>query len=527
MSDPAQNTQRPSSRFGRTAWMVFGAGWLAATGMITVGTIAEPYAAKRGVEHLIPVFAVALAIGGVGTVWALVLALRALWRGEKPGLPVWLIHVTTLLPAAYGLVHWFPLPEHVLLQKEWMDELYLPVLLPFWSLAWISGWTVIPRVMRRWERRRVAKGRPEYTPRQFFRACLLWLWAYTILLGTILLPLPLYLHCYLHWPFTLGRKWVAENTPLPIRNAAERILSLDLNIRWGHAQQRLLRQGRVSRERLMLRYGDANGAVSLAALIGASKSEPQWAADRAAEILANPALAPTSSLRVDAQNLLAKFGTTLQRRTYLEYLVRNGSPLIRGFLFSLRDAPRDEALLPDLEKLLQSQAPDREYALLPLISWLPLEKTEPLLERLCDEDNAYLELVAKDTGAAFAALKTKLFFHFIEHRDVAVRRKVLDCFYLPEKLGAEKPKLVQALLKKLDSEDLPERRGAARTLAIILNGGGPVLVHTEWLQLVYTPENLAAPVETGGKPLAESPAETKAVKDAREVAETWLRENGQ
>ena len=92
------NGTRPGTRLGRSAWMIFVVAQLTASGMLFYATRSSTPG-----EVADSLSVMGYTIGGIGYIWAITLALRALYRAERKLLPLLLLNLVTIPPAAFGV----------------------------------------------------------------------------------------------------------------------------------------------------------------------------------------------------------------------------------------------------------------------------------------------------------------------------------------------------------------------------------------------------------------------------------------
>ncbi len=215
-----------------------------------------------------------------------------------------------------------------------------------------------------------------------------------------------------------------------------------------------------------------------------------------------------------AQDNVAELGTTEQRRR----LIQNPNADLGFFFVRFRNIKPDLALIPTLKEVFKSKVPKREYAIFPLVNWLPENEAEAFLTDAIQSDAQARTVILKEMQWPNAALKERIFLCALNQPDSAIRREALM------NLGDTVPSLatMKRLLEMLSGNDLPERRGAALALWGMLNEAGVPVGSPGGLKTMYEPANPAFPVETGGAPAAETDAERETILTIREAAERYL-----
>ena len=531
----AHQTHHPN-RLGRSAWVVMFAGLFGMGAIICVTVLCEGYAAKQRMD-IRPAFQVALALGAVTLIWAPLLAVRALQYGENPRLSIWLINFATIPPALYAGAYWFKLPDHILLDRPWIQEYLLPVVMPFLSAVCISGTLLIPRLMRAIERRRQLKERPTWTPR-LRRRWVIGLGAcWFMLLGILLLPVTLFFYSVLfprneetaHFNneyISTPQLFIMKHTPNFIRDNVESFLHSRTSTRLNRAPIVLLRMGFVSTERLAQRAADPNPQVSSTALKKLSQTDPHRAADLALKLLAN---APTTfgGDYGDVERIVGQHGTRDQRRQLLAQATQRPLSI---FFDGLCRTSADEELIPLLEAHLHSQIQYHEHALPPLVVWLPEARAEKLLKEAVDSSdtavrNMALSLYWNLPGkrSAHVGLISKVLAYGIEHKDIVIRKESWDRFFLGDEIPrALRLEWVRHLLTMLDGEDIVQRRAAAYCLVHSLLPGEMQQLQFNDVGDAYTPADPNNPVETGGEPAQLIEVERTSLDAIAKAAREWL-----
>jgi hypothetical protein len=463
MSDSKSTPKKASTRLGRTALMVLLGGLLTAAAMICIAAFVGGTNAWSGTQDVLPVYALAMAITGVSCVWSVLLAVRALRSGESATLPLWVFNIATLPPALYGLAHWFILPHHILLQKDWMYEWGLTVLLPFFSLACITG-TLIIRPLVRWLiRRRAAKGKPAWTRGQRIGRSVTFLCEYTLMIGLLILPMALYINAMLNPSRMVDKKWVLDSAPEIMRDAAESILRLELNEMWRNARLRMYNEGRVSLARLKKRYVTIDTLVQQSVLTGAAEKDPKWANDLALEILMS-----TTQVTIYGQNryeehLVATSGTVEQQTAYIRYAMQTNMDL-QNFISELKPHAK---LVPVLLELVRSQDSARIQAFEKLSEHLPDDQAVAMLiELLKSGDEVFLQLMIVDRiPVKSERVRLYIFLYLLEQPDLALRRQALSIAefeFSGYRSLYTQIELVQKMLQLMSSTDISMRRGDGR-----------------------------------------------------------------
>ena len=186
-----------SSRLGRSAWLVFGGGLLLLALTVGFGFLAEPYMRH---EEVATIAVIGLLSGGVFTLWSIVLAIRALWAGERQTLPILLLlFLAAVLMGGFGVACWFDDVPSTYNEfnrvRSWPHRLFLPVILPFVFFVCLTGVPLILWLLRRRKRILLQNGAPELSRRESWRFVLPWAAVYALLCGVILIPMPLFVMC--------------------------------------------------------------------------------------------------------------------------------------------------------------------------------------------------------------------------------------------------------------------------------------------------------------------------------------------
>jgi hypothetical protein len=527
------NAQKPSSRLGRTALMVELLGFATSAAMIAVSIYVGGENAVSGAQDLLPVYALGAAIAAVSCVWALVLAVRALRSGEPATLPLWVFNIATLPFAALGISYWFELPEHVLMQKKWVLDSWLPVILPLVSIAFIIATIVTRLIMRALKRRRIAAGKTPWQRGQRLRLSFV---IAAVFVTLFLLPtLPIFMCVFAvinsNNSFEFGT-YLSESSDI-VRDAAEEILSLELSSRWRSSRLgTLVERGRVSQARLKSRFEKGDDETRACALLGAAEKMPEWASERALEVI----LDPNSGVRTigAAEEVLAKYGSVAQRIAFLKAASQSnkiGDQRFFNYHFQI-----SEPLVPVLKELAKSQAPLRVFALRALIFYLPEVQAEAYLDELWDRDYVRARDLILDQwplSGARADLRTRLYLRMITQPDLAARRYSLGhsthlMRSLQESNFHTKFDLLKTGLQFQREPDVAVRRGAALLLFSFLFNNQDVKDQASLTKLsgvlknVETPASPSAPVMLGGAPLPETPEETAAMEKLRAMTEEWI-----
>lgn len=529
MMDSTTPTPSPSrmNRLGRSAWLIMGVAFAMSASMILPAILFGDKFKNGDGPTVVVVGAVA---GGVLILWSVVLAVRALIAGEGSFWPMLLINFATLIPAAGGCFGWFLLPSAADRDSIFEIAILCCVLIPSLSFACITGTIAIKILFSIVERRRVRAGRPSWSRRQRWRNALALWGVYALLLGLVSIPAATFLVSARLWSdhgsidFEHGSHFriaVLKESPNLIRDISESILYA-LNSR--KSLTILLSYDLVSLAKLEKRVHDTDLEISRCALKGLVKHRPQLAVRNAEEIAEN--FVPRSSDGAEYLEMLhecvAQFGTSAQKKVELQRFLNGKNTGDNGVFYALLRGECDESLIPILTEMLHSSAPRHELALLPLIKWLPEDRAVEIFQNAVAKmtgypRRSYMTMALSERKS----LATKMFFMLLAHENKDVRLEALAQGISQRKLDPiRKGECVRKLLEFLDGNDIPQRRGAAKCLAMILD------VEERYSRnLILKIENIVDPVRKSGNLLPETPAETEAFKTIRADAEEWLRKH--
>jgi len=517
----------PSSRLGRSAWLVLGAALLSGGGLIAVGTFISGGTVDK--EQIVWMGAL---IGGVFCVWAVVLALRALWRGERAMLPLGLLNLMALAAGALGVWMWARVPE-VNGEFVWYLDTGLPLAIPFCAAASLSGTVVLSCALRWIERRRMRSGKPVLTQRE---RC--WLLVklgvpFLTLLALILLPVPIFLYLTAR-DFKMEPPALVKAAPNFVRDPAERVARTCMEWKWmeawGHVEWRLLENQLVSNARLIERAGDPDVKLRIVAICALVEHEPKLAARFAVETIetAQPNSRGFDFVCFELAEIVAKRGSSDERCRLLRKALANSATELTlaqtSFFEKLAEQPRDDAVIPLLEQLAGSATLKRAANLKPLIEWLPEDEAIQLISAELDSGD---HIRQRDTiiwlRPSRISLWKRKFFLQLDHPDINVRRLTLESrlsMLIPYSIDqTARIECVRKLLTILEQHDVCMKRGAARALCDLCWIGS-----TFHIQEVLCASS-KTPIISGGTPCLETPEETADFKTIRAEAEKWLKQN--
>ena len=328
------------------------------------GIFAGPH---MGQEEVATIAVIGLLSGGVFTLWAVVLAIRALWAGERQTLPILLLILVVAIPmGGFGVASWNDdyesIGETTSDFKYWTFTYFLPVIFPFISFVALTGAPLFLWLQRRRKRSRMRAGGVEFSRRERWRFALKCMSVYTMLSAVILIPMPLFVMCAV-WHGGI-RTEVAERTPDFIRDASEALLyrlyeneTLDLDT----YEDYILSRGLVSPLRLNDRIFDLKPRVSALATRGIFEHFPKRAAD-------------FGELKIGKNSILdyylGKYGSTAQRLAAIR-TAQSGKYVSDQFFKGLSEGKPDAEVNIELEKYLAGNVPSRSAALAAIVQWSP------------------------------------------------------------------------------------------------------------------------------------------------------------
>ncbi|HLX60100.1 MAG TPA: hypothetical protein VKX17_02345 [Planctomycetota bacterium] len=492
MNDPALLTTH-SSRHGRTGWIVLAVGVAAAVAMNIAASVLRS-AMRTGEENVIAIMG--LLIGLVFCGWAGVMGLRALYFGEKSARPLLLLNAVGLLLGGATAWLWREVPRGEVDEFNWA-QMQLPILGPFFAIAFITGSLPIRWLLRRSERKKINSGAAPWTPRERARRAVALALVYCALLAPLLLPVPLYLASAARAKDAASNRYLLR-APDFIRDASESVLSELQDYQWRAVQNRVLKEGLVSTDRLSARTLDAHREVADSALIGLSKRDPAWAANIAEWKLLYGWLP-------SAEAVLGKCGSAEQRKRYLDRI--DGSLYVHhNFMEGLAQGPPDAETLEKLKSLIKSNQIDNGnfIALQPVMAWLETSQLEIYLMAILDGGDQTLK--ASVLTAKFYrddALLNRIMLAALDRSKSGLRETALQ--EIDDNVDRFKnPAVVRKLLPLLSDQDSAQSGMAARALLAIMNDNS-----FEYLSISFW----------------TSPQSASALHYVRGKAAVWLKEH--
>ncbi len=510
------------NRLGRSAWLIMGVAFAMSASMIVPAVLFGDKFKNGDGPTVVVVGAVA---GGVLILWSVVLAIRALFAGERSLLPILLVNFATLLPAAGGCYGWYLLPSAADRDSIFEIAILCCALIPFLSFACITGTVAIKILLSIVERRRVRHGLPLWSRRRRWRNALA-LWSvYALLLGFVSIPVATFLVSARIWSdhgsidFEHGSSFriaVLKESPKLIRDISESILYAS-NSRKSLAI--LLSNDLVSLAKLETRVHDTDLEISRCALDGLVKHRPQLAARHAEEIAEN--FVPRSAAGAEYVEMLhecvAQYGTSAQKKAELQRVLNGKNVGGSAVFYALSLGDRDESLIPILDAILRSDDNFNYGALIPLFKWLPGDRIISLFQSAVPNLHARRRCISFVLSANHV-LATKMFLMLIEHESNVVRLEALERGLPLWCLDpAQKGNCVRRLLELLNEDVVSQRRGAAKCLLTTFDFERQGLKSSSSIQDVF---------DFGGKSeniLPETREETDEFGQIRADAEEWLR----
>ena len=483
--DKLKPAQTDSQR-GRSAALVHGLAFLAASLALGAVWFVIPDQTKAW-----KILGMGLSAVAVMTLWSIILAIQALWRGESGKWPMGVLGVFTIEVAALcaslclGVLG---MPNNILFRTG------LPVFVPFGMLVSLVAAPVAFWRARRAEFAEIASKMPEWRNRRRWKHRFAWYAGIFTILTVLLLPWPLFVFCAASAHYNYPRSnfpdhWrnsFARHTPDFIRNTVAFLLEQSTLNPLVALHEKIVHNGYLSQSELQRHLNGASRVLNRRALNGISMSKPDVALEFALEI-ADGRRTCTYPMTYDAGRIMGENGSAEQIRYCLEHANSPPAYFRLSLLNALNgDEPREQILL----MLLADQNPETRYEAARLIYHI----SEPeMYSRLC-----------------LACLK---------HSDVLIRYGAIEAAMNSDDLSFRRPKIqptfVERLVELLDEHDLVQRRGAVWLLSNIVGARA---------DSTPAPESSLSGIKAtrGGTPSPEIPGESETVETMRMAARKWL-----
>ena len=477
------NPAHADSHRGRSAALVHGLALVAAALALGAVWAVGPKPISSQTET-IKILVMGLITVAVLTLWSVVLALQALWRGEPGAWTMSVLGLFTVEVAALSALVCLSgrsMPQQILVRTG------LPILVPFGMLVSFVAMPVAFWRVRRDERAEIAAKKPEWNNGRRWKYRFAWYAGIFPVLTAFLLPWPLFpfCACSVNWHADSNsqgdwRNSIASHTPDFIRNTVASLLEQSSWTPVVALHQRIVWNGYLSKIELHRHLNGTSRVLNEFALMGILRSEPAAALEFAMEI-ADGRRTCTNSMACAAATVIAEGGRAEQIRYCLNSIKSQPVDFTETLIFSLASTPN---LQSDVEKV-----------------WLKLLADQNPKTRHKAAVYIYYLNAAPD-------MRTRIILECLKHPDVQVRYGALEAMTLNCQFQPAQDiqiSLVKRLFELLDEHDLIQRRGAVRLLSYIVGAG----VNT-------TPMPGSTSPETSG--------ESKDVEAMRAAARKWLAE---
>lgn len=517
---------QPGAQSSRDALLIHGISLLAAASAVTVSVFLGP-----SHQDLPVVLGMGISATFVLGVWSVVLAIRALRKGERArrAVAVLLLFLVELAAASVLLAAGIferQLPSRLVF---WAVRLGLPVLLPVLLLATaivapIAWWRV-----RRAERLAVAAGGAAWPRARRWKRGLIWYLAVAAVVAALALPVPLFIlcACTAHWEYraedrTSWRAWVRQRTPLFVGDAAAALLAGSTQPFFADGYARVLRTGRVSPERLTAELQSSVSWVPYAALEGLVVADKRRAADAADQVGRRGLVVRNTWLYRNAGMVLAQFGSPDQVRYYLNPALKPPPPFsfLSGVLIGILQ-PRRTAFLGDVERFCEGDSPNRDDGLRALAKLTSdPARCWPKLFADPDPSRRRQSVFAIQSGDD-VNLRMQVLLVALETRNDAVlaafAHEARDIMALCG--GASRDvtaRTTQAVLPLLDDQNLDVRRASAWAIS------GLIIAPADLESKLFQTASL---MTDGNTQWPESPEERALREQLRDAARRWLEKH--
>jgi len=506
---------QPGFAHGRNAAIVHGLAFVAA-GAAGAGVYAVQGSSSDDAGVIL---GVGLAAVAVLWLWSGVLAIRALWKAERPIWPVLVLGLMLLELCPLALAFWFEQYSYG-----------IPVLFPFFTLATFIAVPIAVWRVRRTEKSAAQAAHPQWTRRQRWKRGLLWYGAVSGLLTILLLPWPLFLYCATSGPFdeyeprNLTEDWrdsVIAVLPQFVRDGTSEAVfrvapatTKPLNpMVYG-----VLCNGQLSKPKLIecLSLPSPYDRIALQQLDKVDRAVALEFSERIGRLQFPPGGIPSNNLLDQAGYLIGLHGSVAQVTYYLQN--PSSSPAMRRcILLAYRTNPRPE-LQPFIEEVARSgTAPDASIAVRALANVAPAKDVERFFLELLNgpAPGSRLAAVQRIGSIKNSEVREKLELTCLNHTDPLVRYEVLlrSFFEIQPATAAQTARWLERADRLLDEPNLNLRRCAVQALGALLK--------------IKVRSTIAPDSPTPATILPETPAEIEELKQIREAARRWLEQNKQ
>ena len=505
------------SQRGRSAALVHGLAFLAAA--LALGAV-WAVGMKSKSDDAVKILGMGLIAVAVMTLWSVVLAIQALWRGEPRAWPRSVLCVFTIEATALCICLGLSIrsvPENTLVRAG------LLVFLPFGMLLSVVAVPVAFWRVRRAERAEIAAKKPEWNNRRRGKHGFAWYSGIFTILTILLLPWPLFLFCAGSAANSHGdwRHPIARRTPDFIRNTVAFLLEQSTLQPVVALHEQIVKNGYLSQIELYRHLNGTSSVLKWRAEIGIDNSEPAAALEFAIDVAGGQRTCTTPMAEAAAW-IIGKYGSADQIRDFLNPAK---SPPVRFremLVFRLIENRRME-FVPELKRLVEMGSPERATALWALITLAPPMEFEQIwLKQLADQNpKTRCEAAGFICNISAPDTRTRMCLACLKHYDVQVRHCFLEVVTFNATLQARQDiqiSFVERLMELLDEHDLVQRRGAVWLLSYIVGADAN-----------KTPKPVSSLSGTsatrGGKPSPEIPGESETVEVMRAATRKWLTEH--
>lgn len=447
----------PPSRLARNAWIVV----LATSFNAAILYVAAEIFLRNDPHNRLTFHGMAYSVVFVGCAWSVILAFRALRRGERRAPAVALLAAIQILMLAYGIHLWSLLAHagQAPSYYDWRFEWFLPILFPFIPIASTSA-LIAKKIHDR------VRNVPLSPPgeRVGVRGQRVTIALTIVLLALLLLPAPTFLLSVLR-ANTPVHNFICTHTPDLFRDPVESFLHSGAVRSW---RTHIIVAGWASESRLAERAGDmSNVELALEAVWGISRGSKRATFPVALKFYkdsANPSL--PQRYRDASVMLLQDAATPMQLRELFESIANDDPAAHKAMYRNLVVGPRQKTeLLPVLAQIVQKH-PTAVEPLNPLLRLMPKDELAQFAKSILEGSDQ----ARKEAFADAAGVRAELFCTIMKNGDKTLFRRALHSgWYWCRWYGipfnhitdpAVQREVAQHLLNKFSDDDIVQRRGA-------------------------------------------------------------------